>query len=201
MTDVLYSAQFDRENPGRSPNRDRCPPSPSQRPQTLRSQPSQTSTLGPTFLIVINQDSLRKSSPFVSSVQRSKNSNSRRRRASGQSYHRNRKRWDLCLQAPNNSWCLPFFPHDLAKSKNSNPPLAPEPRRFRLSDNSLQVSRPSAVTSSYSTFKIQDGSSGTPRVTRMQNWPLSLDSRAKVKKSTSGCDFPRGTERIWAKPG
>jgi hypothetical protein len=43
-------AQLDRENPGRSPNRDRRPPSPSQHPQTLRSQPSQTSTLGPTFL-------------------------------------------------------------------------------------------------------------------------------------------------------
>jgi hypothetical protein len=43
-------AQLDRENPGRSPNRDRRPPSPNQRPQTLRSQPSQTSTLGPTFL-------------------------------------------------------------------------------------------------------------------------------------------------------
>src|SRR5881397_2124647 len=45
-------AQLDRENPGRSPNRDRCPPSPSQRPQTLRSEPSETSTLGPTFLDV-----------------------------------------------------------------------------------------------------------------------------------------------------
>ena len=48
-----YSAQWlHRENPGRSPNRDSCPPSPRQRPQTLRSQPSQTSTLGPTFLDV-----------------------------------------------------------------------------------------------------------------------------------------------------
>jgi len=50
-----YSApltQLDRENPGRSPNRNRCPPSPSQRPQTLRSEPSETSTLGPTFLDV-----------------------------------------------------------------------------------------------------------------------------------------------------
>jgi Anaerobic c4-dicarboxylate membrane transporter len=44
--------QLDRENPGRSPNRDRCPPSPSQRPQTLRSKPPETSTLRPTVLDV-----------------------------------------------------------------------------------------------------------------------------------------------------
>src|SRR4029453_2061643 len=54
MTDVLLtllcSLSSIVETPGCSPNRDRRPPSPNQRPQTLRSQPSQTSTLRPTFL-------------------------------------------------------------------------------------------------------------------------------------------------------